>query len=108
MEIVETGIQIKVAFLETARAFHEFQRRVHVFPDDECLDGGIRVVTGATVHAGEDFTAGMVGEQCLCLQLRPVFPKENRKGTVTSTVIGNTYSVNGDSTSGFMVRSSVA
>ena len=74
MEKVEAGVQIEVALLEAACALHQLQCRIHALPDDEGLDGGIRVVAGSAAHAGEDSPAGMVGEQRLYLQLRPVFP----------------------------------
>ena len=74
MEKVKAGIQIEVAFLEAASALHQLQCRIHAFPDDERLDGGIRVVAEPAAHAGEDSPAGMIGEQRLYLQLRPVFP----------------------------------
>lgn len=74
VEKIKAGIQIEIAFPEPACTFHKLQRRVHAFPDDERPDRRIRMVTGTAAGAGEDSLAGVVGEQRLYLQLRPVFP----------------------------------
>ena len=78
MEIVKTGIQTEITFLETAGAFHQLQGRVHTASDEEDPYGCVRMVAWLDAPSGEDSPAHMVGKECLYPQLSLVLPLDRR------------------------------
>ncbi len=78
MEIVKTGIQAEIAFLEAAGALHQLQGRVHTAADEEEPYGRVRVVAWLDAPSGEDPPADMVGKECLYPQLSLVLPLDRR------------------------------